>query len=113
MTGSPRRPDVRNGESRLMKKTVLITGCSSGVGRACAKLFAKRGWNVIATMRRPKADFELDTPADMLVVRLDVQDRGSIASAIDAGLARFGRIDALINSAGFGLFGVFEATARE
>ncbi len=96
-----------------MKKTVLITGCSSGVGQASAKLFAAQGWNVIATMRRPEADAELGRLPDILVARLDVQDRDSIRSAIEAGITRFGRIDALINSAGFGLFGIFEATPRE
>jgi NAD(P)-dependent dehydrogenase (short-subunit alcohol dehydrogenase family) len=96
-----------------MKKTVFITGCSSGLGKATAKLFAGKGWNVIATMRRPEAEEELTKLADVLVARLDVQERDSIGTAIEAGIARFGKIDALINNAGFGLFGVFEATPRE
>ncbi len=49
----------------------------------------------------------------MLVTRLDVQDPASIEQVIEAGIARFGRIDALVNNAGFGLFGVFEGTPRE
>jgi len=96
-----------------MNKTVLITGCSSGLGKASAKLFAGKGWNVIATMLRPEAEAELTKLADVLVTRLDVQDRDSIGAAIEAGIARFGKIDALINNAGFGLFGLFEATPRE
>ncbi|MGO9246729.1 MAG: SDR family oxidoreductase [Verrucomicrobiia bacterium] len=96
-----------------MKKTVLITGTSSGFGKVTAKLFAKNGWNVVATMRRPEEEKELVSVGDVLVTRLDVQDRDSIGQAIEAGIARFGRIDALINNAGFGLFGVFEATSRE
>lgn len=96
-----------------MNKTVLITGCSSGFGKASAHYFAARGWNVVATMRDPAAGTALAALDNVLVVRLDVQDEASIVSAIDAGIARFGRIDTLVNNAGFGLFGVFEATSRE
>ena len=96
-----------------MKKTVLITGTSSGLGRTSAKYFARNGWNVIATMRRPEGDTELSRLDDTFVTRLDVQDRASISAAIEGGISRFGRIDALVNNAGFGLFGIFEATSRE
>jgi NAD(P)-dependent dehydrogenase (short-subunit alcohol dehydrogenase family) len=96
-----------------MKKTVLITGASSGIGLAAAKVFAGNGWNVVATMRQPAADLELSTLPGVLVTRLDVQDRASIASAVAGGVERFGRIDALINNAGFSLFGVVEAISRE
>jgi NAD(P)-dependent dehydrogenase (short-subunit alcohol dehydrogenase family) len=95
------------------KKTALITGTSSGFGKAAAKLFAKKGWNVVATMRRPEAEKELVGLDDILVTRLDVQDQSSIAEAVEAGISRFGRIDVLINNAGFGLFGLFEATPLE
>jgi NAD(P)-dependent dehydrogenase (short-subunit alcohol dehydrogenase family) len=96
-----------------MNKTVLITGCSSGLGRTTAKFFASKSWNVIATMRRPEAEQELEKLPNVLVTRLDVQDRDSIASAIEEGITRFGKIDALVNNAGFGLFGLFEGTSRE
>jgi NAD(P)-dependent dehydrogenase (short-subunit alcohol dehydrogenase family) len=96
-----------------MKKTVLITGTSSGFGKVAAKLFARNGWHVVATMRNPGDQTDLVDTNDLLVTWLDVQDRDSIGQAIEAGIARFGRIDALINNAGFGLFGVFEATSRE
>jgi len=92
-----------------MKKTVLITGCSSGIGKATATFFAARGWNVIATMRTPVVEADLVRMTDVLVTRLDVQDRQSIDQAVEKGIERFGRIDALINNAGFSLFGVFEA----
>jgi NAD(P)-dependent dehydrogenase (short-subunit alcohol dehydrogenase family) len=95
-----------------MKKTILITGASAGIGNASAKFFADKGWNVVATMRTPTADPDLAGYPDVLVPRLDVQDRASIGSAIAAGIERFGKIDALINNAGFSLFGVFEATTR-
>ena len=96
-----------------MKKTILITGTSTGLGRTAAKFFAARDWNVIATMRRPETESELSRLANVLVTRLDVQDRASIDQAIAAGITRFGRIDALLNNAGFGLFGLFEGTPRE
>ena len=96
-----------------MKKTILITGTSSGIGLAAAKVFAGNDWNVIATMRQPAAESELARLPGVLVTRLDVQDRDSIASAVAAGVERFGRIDALINNAGFSLFGVFEGISRE
>jgi NAD(P)-dependent dehydrogenase (short-subunit alcohol dehydrogenase family) len=96
-----------------MKKTVLITGASSGIGMAVAKAFAGNDWNVIATMRRPAADSELARLPGVFVTRLDLQDQASIASAVEAGVERFGRIDALINNAGFSLFGVFEGISRE
>ncbi|MDY7232148.1 SDR family oxidoreductase [Hyalangium rubrum] len=87
-----------------MKKTVLITGASSGFGKATAEFFVARGWNVIATMRTPQ-----DIPGTF-VTRLDVEKPETIRAAVDAGLARFGRIDAVVNNAGYGLFGVFELT---
>jgi NAD(P)-dependent dehydrogenase (short-subunit alcohol dehydrogenase family) len=98
---------------RRMKKTILITGTSSGLGKTAAKYFAGRGWNVVATMRAPEKEKDLAGLEDVLVTRLDVQDRESIQQAIEAGIARFGKIDALINNAGFGLFGVFESISRE
>lgn len=96
-----------------MKKTVLITGCSTGFGLASARHFAAQGWNVIATMRTPSTDSALAALPDVLVTRLDVQDRASIDSALTAGLERFGGLDVVVNNAGFGLHGIFEATPRE
>jgi NAD(P)-dependent dehydrogenase (short-subunit alcohol dehydrogenase family) len=96
-----------------MRRTVLITGCSTGFGLATARLFAARGWNVVATMRHPEAGAALAGLDNVLVTRLDVQDLSSIEAAVAEGIARVGRIDVLVNNAGFGLFGVFEATARE
>jgi NAD(P)-dependent dehydrogenase (short-subunit alcohol dehydrogenase family) len=96
-----------------MKKTVLITGTSTGFGKVAAKLFARNGWHVVATMRNPGGQTDMVDTNDVLVTRLDVQDRDSIGKAIEAGIARFGTIDTVVNNAGFGLFGVFEATSRE
>ena len=96
-----------------MPQTVLITGCSSGLGRATALDFARKGWNVVATMRQPDSNSDFAGLDNVLVTGLDVEDEGSIQGAIDAGIGCFGAIDALINNAGFGLFGLFESTPAE
>jgi NAD(P)-dependent dehydrogenase (short-subunit alcohol dehydrogenase family) len=96
-----------------MTNTILITGASSGIGRATAQLFQAKGWNVVATMRSPDRETELSNLDRTLVTRLDVQDDASIRSAVDAGIAAFGRIDALLNNAGYGAYGPLEATPLE
>jgi NAD(P)-dependent dehydrogenase (short-subunit alcohol dehydrogenase family) len=96
-----------------VKKTVLTTGASSGIGNATAKLFAGNGWNVIATMRNPAAETELAQLSNVLVAQMDVRDRDSISRTIKGGIARFGKIDGLINNAGFSLSGIFEAIPRD
>jgi NAD(P)-dependent dehydrogenase (short-subunit alcohol dehydrogenase family) len=96
-----------------MKKTVLITGTSSGIGRAAARLFAANGWNVLATMRNPDAEMELNALEGVKVLRLDVQDESSIYHAIADGIDHCGRIDALVNNAGYSSFGIFEATGAD
>ncbi|GHH41740.1 SDR family oxidoreductase [Lentzea cavernae] len=94
-------------------KTVLITGASSGLGRATAEHFHAQGWNVVATMRSPERASGLTASDRVLLTRLDVQDADSIRSAVDAGLERFGRIDVLVNNAGYGAYGPLEATSPE
>lgn len=86
-------------------RTVLITGCSSGYGRETALHFHAQGWRVIATMRTPSAA-GLPVSERMRVVALDVTSPASITAA----LAESGPIDVLVNNAGIGLFGAFEAT---
>ena len=93
-----------------MSKTILITGASSGIGRASARRFQSEGWNVIATMRSPERETELNALDRVLVARLDMLDISSIGAAVETGLARFGRIDALLNNAGYGAYGPLEAT---
>jgi len=96
-----------------MTKTILITGASSGIGKATAKHFQAQGWNVVATMRTPANETELTALDNVLVVRLDVTDTASIRTAVEAGIERFGRIDVLLNNAGYGAYGVLEATPSE
>ena len=86
-------------------KTVLITGCSSGYGLETARHFHAAGWKVLATMRTPRNDL-LPASTRMQVLPLDVTRPESIASALEAA----GPIDVLVNNAGLGLFGAFEAT---
>lgn len=93
-------------------KTVLITGCSSGFGRETARFFLARDWQVIATMRTPRAD--VLPPSDRLrVLALDVTNPDSISEAVEAA----GPIGVLVNNAGFGAASPGElvplATVRE
>lgn len=97
-------------KSFIMKKTVLITGASSGFGKASAKLFQNQGWNVIAAMRSPEKEEELKDSENLLLVKLDVTDLESIKKSVEQGLEKFSTIDVLINSAGYGLIGVFESS---
>ncbi|MEJ5053459.1 SDR family oxidoreductase [Sphingobacterium sp. MYb382] len=96
-----------------MKKTVLITGSSTGIGRAAAELFSKNGWNVVATMRNPEAEEILQTLENVLVTRLDLEDVQSIADSLHAAVERFGKVDLLVNNAAFGQYGIFEALKPE
>jgi len=86
-------------------KTVLITGCSSGYGLETARHFHAQGWNVVATMRTPREDV-LPRSDRLRVLALDVTKPESIAAALEAA----GPIDVLVNNAGIGVVGAFEAT---
>ncbi len=79
-----------------MNKTILITGCSTGIGRMTAKYFQEKGWNVIATVRNnPQDDAELNALDNVFVVALDVTNEATINAAVTASLERFGKIDVL------------------
>lgn len=96
-----------------MSKTVLITGCSSGLGRSTTEHFAAQGWNVIATMRQPDPKLAEIDPDRIHVEALDVTDRSSVRNAVEAGMRRFGRLDAVVNNAGVTVLSIFEATPPE
>ena len=93
--------------------TILITGASSGIGKATAKHFQQQGWNVVATMRSPEKETELADLDRVLVTRLDVTDESSIQPAIDQAVSTFGGIDALLNNAGYGAYGPLEAFSMD
>ena len=86
-------------------QTILITGTSSGYGLETARHFLANGWNVIAAMRRPDPDL-LPRAANLRILPLDVTSDDSIAAMIEVA----DRIDVLVNNAGIGVVGAFEAT---
>lgn len=91
-----------------MRKTIFITGASSGIGQQVALLFQRNGWNVVATMRSPGQDTMLAALPNVICPALDVTDDASIEQAVTMAVARFGQIDVVLNNAGYGLIGAFE-----
>ena len=96
-----------------MSQTVLITGCSTGMGKETAKKFLAEGWHVAATMRTPEREEELTALDSCLVTRLDVTDQASIDAAIAATKERFGDIGVVVNNAGYGGHALLEQSTPE
>ena len=96
----------------MTAETWFITGASSGLGRAFTEHALARGHNVVATARRVEALSELAAaaPDRVLILALDVTQPEGAKPAIAAALRRFGRIDVVINNAGYGVVGAFEET---
>ena len=94
-------------------KTIVITGASSGIGKATAKHFAAQGWQVAATMRQPEKETELSEFENIRLYPLDVTQQASIDSATAQILNDYGTVDVVLNNAGYGLAGVFEAATPE
>ena len=74
-----------------MSKTVIITGSSTGIGRASVIKFQEAGWNVVATMRSPEKEEELNKLENVLVTKLDVLDQATIDATVQAALDKFGQ----------------------
>ena len=89
-------------------KTIFITGASTGLGKATAKLFQSKGWNVIATMRNPEAETELTQLENVTVLPLDVTNLEQIKSTTKKAL-EISDIDLVFNNAGYGLIGPLES----
>jgi NADP-dependent 3-hydroxy acid dehydrogenase YdfG len=98
---------------QTMKKTIFITGASSGIGKETARYFHSKGWQVVATMRTPEKETELNQLKDVWVTQLDVTDLDSIETAVKKSIQRFGHIDVLLNNAGYGAYGPLESFPRE
>jgi NAD(P)-dependent dehydrogenase (short-subunit alcohol dehydrogenase family) len=98
------------GNFMTQAQTVLITGASSGFGKATAQRFLDRGWNVIPSMRKPDASLFKGNSDRLLVLPLDVTNLESIRSALEEGIRTFGQIDVVVNNAGIGLLSAFEVT---
>lgn len=92
---------------------MLITGASSGIGKSTARLFAARGWNVAATMRHPERESELSRLPNVSIFSCDVTDYTSITRAVAEAIERFGRIDVLVNNAGYDAAGPLEGATEE
>lgn len=92
-----------------MGKVVLITGISSGFGKCTAELLAAKGYTVYGTVRR-----QCEHDPRVSVLQMDVTDAVSVQAGVDAVLSKEGRIDALVNNAGFSVTGALEdATVEE
>jgi short-subunit dehydrogenase len=96
-----------------MKKTVLITGTSSGIGKATVFEFAKMGWNVIATQRQPALETDFKDLPYVTLYPMDVTNLESVEQSILEAQKAFGKIDVVVNNAGYGVDGAFEAMSDE
>jgi len=95
-------------------KTWFITGASRGFGLRIARLALARGDNVVATARQPQAVISaLENHPQLLALPLDVTDEKAAAEAAGRAVARFGRIDVLVNNAGYGLLGAVEESTGD
>jgi NAD(P)-dependent dehydrogenase (short-subunit alcohol dehydrogenase family) len=95
-----------------MRKTIFITGSSTGLGKATAKLFQQRGWNVIATMRNIEKETELAQLKNVTLLALDVTNPEQIKTTVAKAISLH-NIDVVFNNAGYGLMGSLESFSDE
>lgn len=95
-----------------MQKTIFITGASAGLGKATALLFQSKGWQVIATMRNPEKEKELNTLENVIVLPLDVTNAAQIDQTVKNITEKY-TVDVVMNNAGYGLIGALEALTDE
>lgn len=98
--------------TKTMTKTIFITGASTGLGKATAKLFQRNGWQVIATMRNPQQETELAQLPNVTILPLDVTKQEQIDACVSEA-TRIHSIDVVFNNAGHGLFGPLEGYTDE
>jgi len=99
-------------KTKKMNKTIFITGASSGLGKATAKLFAAKGWTVIATLRNPEKETELSQLPNVHLLQLDICNTNEIKD-VAAKAEQISPVDVLFNNAGYALGGDLEATSAE
>jgi NAD(P)-dependent dehydrogenase (short-subunit alcohol dehydrogenase family) len=97
----------------MKSNTILITGCSSGIGRATAEYFKTKGWHVVAGFKNLAAETEWQANESLLLVQLDVTKPNEIAQAFADAVQKFEKIDVVVNNAGYGLMGPLELATRE
>ncbi len=97
----------------MNSKTVFITGTSSGIGLETVRYFAGQGWNVAATMRQMELARSVSDLPTVRVFQLDVTDEAQVDSVAAAAIAAFGRIDVVVNNAGYAQYGPLELTSME
>lgn len=95
-----------------MQKTIFITGASTGLGKASAKLFHQNGWQVIATMRNPEKETELNQLENVVLLPLDVTNADQINETIKNVTQKYS-VDVVLNNAGYGLIGALESLSDE
>jgi short-subunit dehydrogenase len=95
-----------------MSKTIFITGTSSGIGKATAKLYASKGWTVIATMRKPENETELNQLENVILLPLDVNNAKQIEETVRSVTQSY-EIDVVFNNAGYSLMGPLEGISDE
>ena len=96
-----------------MKKVVIITGASRGFGELIAKKFQKEKFQVIATMRNVDSSPSLMKLDNVDIKKLDVTNKSDIKNVVDFTIKKYGRIDILINNAGYGAFGLLEEASEQ
>lgn len=96
-----------------MKKVVIVTGASRGFGELIAKKFQKENYQVIATMRNVDSSPSLKKLKNIDIKKLDVTIKSDIKNVVDFTIKKYGRIDILINNAGYGAMGFLEEASNE
>jgi NAD(P)-dependent dehydrogenase (short-subunit alcohol dehydrogenase family) len=93
-------------------QTIFITGASAGLGKATAQLFQSKGWKVIATMRNPEKETELEQLENVVLLPLDVTNPKQVRETVQKAIT-LGPVDVVFNNAGYGLIGALEACSEE